>query len=143
MDKRLWNSPEKREKTAKKDTKLERKGEREMFFLSLKLQCRKMDLLPRKPHRFLFFLLLKIPGTQSYHYNQNTWTVQQLPNLTLKVGKKESGLFCKVHQSLFRSCILPNWCSCETANGGVGAEVGLRVEILGFFKRFPSFHPLK
>lgn len=58
-------------------------------------------------------------------------------------GKKESGLCCKVHQSLFLSCILPNWCSCETADGGVGAEVRLRVEILGFFKRFPNLHPLK
>lgn len=63
-----------------------------MLLLSLKLQYRKMDLLPRKPHRFLFFFFLpEVPGTQSYHYDQNTWTVQQLPNLTLKVGgKKES-----------------------------------------------------
>lgn len=58
-------------------------------------------------------------------------------------GKKESGLCCKVHQSLFLSCILPNWCSCETADGGVGAEVRLWVEILGFLKRFPNLHPLK
>lgn len=143
MDKRLWNSPE--EKTAKKDTKLERKGEREMFLLSLTLQYRKMDLLPRKPHRFLslFFFFPKFPEHRATITTRILGPCSSYPIWRWKWGKKESGLCCKVHQSLFLSCILPNWCWCETADGGVGAEVRLRVEILGFFKRFPNLHPLK
>lgn len=142
MDKRLWNSPE--EKTTKKDTKLERKGEREMFLLSLKLQYRKMDLLPRKPHRFFFFF-----SSRSSRNTELPLRPEYLDRAAVTQsdvesgGKKESGLCCKVHQSLFLSCILPNWCSCETADGGVGAEVRLWVEILGFLKRFPNLHPLK
>lgn len=142
MDKRLWNSPE--EKTAKKDRKLERKGEREMFLLSLKLQYRKMDLLPRKPHRFLFFFSARSSRNTELPLRPEYLDRAAVTQSDVESGgKKESGLCCKVHQSLFLSCILPNWCSCETADGGAGAEVRLRVEILGFFKRFPNLHPLK
>lgn len=89
MDKRLWNSPE--EKTAKKDTKLERKGEKCSSFLS-NCNIERWIYYPENLTDFSFFFFLpEVPGTQSYHYDQNTWTVQQLPNLTLKVGgKKES-----------------------------------------------------
>ena len=47
----------------------------------------------------------------------------------------------KVHRPLFLSCITPNWCSCETANGRLGAEVQLRVEILEQWDKVPSLPP--
>lgn len=134
-----------RENSEKRHKAGEKGREREMFLLSLKLQYRKMDLLPRKPHRFLFFFFLpwssrntELPLRPEY-LDRAAVTQSDVES----GGKKESGLCCKVHQSLFLSCILPNWCSCETADGGVGAEVRLRLEILGFFKRFPNLHPLK
>lgn len=40
------------------------------------------------PENLTDFFFPEVPGTQSYHYDQNTWTEQQLPNLTLKEGKK-------------------------------------------------------
>lgn len=77
--------PARRENSEKRHKAGEKGGGEKMFLLSLALQYRKMDLLPRKPHWFFF---PEVPGTQSYHYDQNTWTEQQLPNLTLKEGKK-------------------------------------------------------
>lgn len=95
--------PARTENREKRHNAGEKGREREMFLLSLVLQYRKMDLLPRKPHWF-FFLYPGVPGTQSYHYNQNTWTVQQFPTLTLRKGReKKESVPSKVHQSVFLS----------------------------------------
>lgn len=87
MDKRLWNLPG--QKIGKKDTKLERKGEREKcsFFL-LYCNIERWIYYPENLTDF-FFLYPGVPGTQSYHYNQNTWTVQQFPTLTLRKGREK------------------------------------------------------
>lgn len=90
-----------------------------------------------------FFFFPKFPEHRATITTRILGPRSSYPIWRWKWGKKESGLCCKVHQSLFLSCILPIWCWWETADGGVGAEVRLRVEILGFFKRVPNLHPLK
>lgn len=113
MDRRLWNLPEQK--------KYEKKRERETLLLPLALQYRKMELLPRKPHHLVFFTFYPgVPGTLSYYYDQNTWTAHRLPALTLREKKNTNAPRSKVHRPLFLSCITPNWCSCETANGSLG-----------------------
>lgn len=90
---------EKRHKAGEKG----RERERNVPFFLLYCNIERWIYYPENLTDF-FFLYPGVPGTQSYHYNQNTWTVQQFPTLTLRKGreKKESAP-SKVHQSVFLS----------------------------------------
>ena len=111
--------PARTKKYEKKKVEREREGETLHLLSSTAIQ--KDGVITQKTSPPCFFTFYPgVPGTLSCYYDQNTWTAHRLPALTLRREEKTNAPRSKVHQPLFLSCITPNWCSCETANGSLG-----------------------
>lgn len=85
----------------------EKERERKMFLLSLVLQYRKMDLLPRKPQWIFFFFIPEFPEHRTTIMTRILGPCSSYPFWRWEGGWGGGG---GAHQSLFLSCIIPNWC---------------------------------
>lgn len=125
MDRRLWNLPEQKNMKRERARERERGRNEEMLLLPPTLQHRKMELLPRKPHRLVFSLSFLSRSSRNTELLLRPEYLDRTPVTHSDVEgeeEKTNAPRSKVHQPLILSCITPNWCSCETANGRLGVR---------------------
>ena len=122
------------QKIGKKDTKLERREEREIFLLFSYWGIKRWIYYPENLTDFFYFLILEFP--EHNHYDQNTWTMHQLSTLSLS-RETGGGVRLAKHAGL-------HFCPASSSTGvnvtqpkvkGMGTLVQLRLEISGFLAK--------
>lgn len=114
MDRRLWNLPE------QKNRERERGGGGKCSSSLLHCNTERWSYYPENLTALFFHFLPRSSRNTELLLRPEYLDRTPVTHSDVEREEKTNAPRSKVHRPLFLSCITPNWCSCETANGRLG-----------------------